>query len=471
MEQNKSVVVIGGGPGGYAAAFAAADLGMQVTLIDLEKNPGGVCLYRGCIPSKALLHVAKLLTETKEAKAWGIDFGEPKIDLDKLRTFKNKVVAKLTGGLGSMTKQRKINYIQGRASFLNSSTLKIEKVDGTVEEFKFEKAIIATGSVITTIPSLNIQSKRLLNSTSALDLPVIPKSLLVVGGGYIGLELGSVYNALGTKVSVVEMMDGLLPGADRDLVQFLAKRIEKSFNKIMLKSKVLEMVEVEDGIKVKIEFADGTINEMVYDYVLMSIGRRPETKGLGLENTNVKVNQRGWIVVNQQLQTEDSNIYAIGDIAGEPMLAHKASHEARVAVEHIAGHNVAFEPKAIPAVVFTDPEIAWAGLTENQAKEKNIAIEVAKFPWAASGRAVTLDRNDGVTKLIIEPETERILGIGICGPGAGELIAEATLAIEMGANVRDLALTIHPHPTLSETVMEAAEVFFGTSAHLYKPKK
>ncbi|MCK9424642.1 MAG: dihydrolipoyl dehydrogenase [Ignavibacteriaceae bacterium] len=475
MEQNKSVVVIGGGPGGYAAAFAAADLGMQVTLIDLEKNPGGVCLYRGCIPSKALLHVAKLLTETKEAKAWGIDFGEPKIDLDKLRTFKNKVVAKLTGGLGSMTKQRKINYIQGRASFLNSTTLKIEKVDKTIEEFKFEKAIIATGSVIATIPSLNIQSKRLLNSTSALDLPAIPKSLLVVGGGYIGLELGSVYNALGTKVSVVEMMDGLLPGADRDLVQFLAKRIEKSFDKIMLKSKVLEMVEVEDGIKVKIQSAeggaDGSVNEIIYDYVLMSIGRKPETKGLELENTNVKVNQRGWIVVNQQLQTDDANIYAIGDIAGEPMLAHKASHEARVAVEHIAGHNVAFEPKAIPAVVFTDPEIAWAGLTENQAKEKNIVVEVAKFPWAASGRAVTLDRNDGVTKLIIEPETERILGIGICGPGAGELIAEGTLAIEMGANARDLALTIHPHPTLSETVMEAAEVFFGQSAHLYKPKK
>lgn len=475
MEQNKSVVVIGGGPGGYAAAFAAADLGMQVTLIDIEKNPGGVCLYRGCIPSKALLHVAKLLTEAKEAKAWGIDFGEPKIDLDKLRTFKNKVVAKLTGGLGALSKQRKINYIQGRASFLNSSTLKIEKADGTIEEFKFEKAIIAIGSVIATIPSLNIQSKRLLNSTSALDLPVIPKSLLVVGGGYIGLELGSVYNALGTKVSVVEMMDGLLPGADRDLVQFLAKRIEKSFDKIMLKSKVLEMVEVEDGIKVKIQSAaggaDGTVNEIVYDYVLMSIGRRPETKGLGLENTSVKVNQRGWIVVNQQLQTNDPNIYAIGDIAGEPMLAHKASHEARVAVEHIAGHNVAFEPKAIPAVVFTDPEIAWAGLTENQAKEKNITIEVAKFPWAASGRAVTLDRNDGVTKLIIEPGTQRILGVGICGPGAGELIAEGTLAIEMGANAMDLALTIHPHPTLSETVMEAAEVFFGQSAHLYRPKK
>jgi len=471
MEQNKSVVVIGGGPGGYAAAFAAADLGMQVTLIDLEKNPGGVCLYRGCIPSKALLHIAKLLTEAKEAKTWGIDFGEPKIDLDRLRTFKNKVVAKLTGGLGVLSKQRKINYIQGRASFLNSSTLKIEKVDGTNEEFIFEKAIVATGSVIATIPSLNIQSKKLLNSTTALDLPVIPKSLLVVGGGYIGLELGSVYNALGTKVSVVEMMDGLLPGADRDLVQFLSKRIEKSFDKIMLKSRVLEMVEVEDGIKVKIQSADGTVNEIVYDYVLMSIGRRPETKGLGLENTNVKVNQRGWIVVNQQLQTDDANIYAIGDIAGEPMLAHKASHEARVAVEHIAGHNVAFEPKAIPAVVFTDPEIAWAGLTENQAKEKNIIVEVAKFPWAASGRAVTLDRNDGVTKLIIEPETERILGVGICGPGAGELIAEATLAIEMGANARDLALTIHPHPTLSETVMEAAEVFFGTSTHLYRPKK
>ncbi|MEO8399132.1 MAG: dihydrolipoyl dehydrogenase [Ignavibacteriaceae bacterium] len=472
---SKKLTVIGGGPGGYAAAFYAADLGMEVTLIDKDKNPGGVCLYRGCIPSKALLHAAKLIHEADEAKNWGIEFSKPKIDLDKLRKWKTGVVEKLTDGLGQLSKARKINYIQGTASFINSSTLKVEKKDGKTEEVKFDKAIIATGSRIATIPSLNIKSKKLLNSTTALDLPAIPKSLLVIGGGYIGLELGSVYEALGTKVSVVEMMPGLLPGADRDLVAQLSKRIEKQYDKIMLNSKVLEMKETKKGIKVKIQSTengkDGKTTEEEYDYVLMSIGRRPETKGLGIENTNVKVNDKGWIKVNKQMQTDDSNIYAIGDIVGEPMLAHKASHEARVAVETIEGYKAAFEPLAIPAVVFTDPEIAWAGLTENQAKEQNIKYEAAKFPWAASSRATTLGRSDGITKLIIDPETERILGVGICGPGAGELIAEGVLAIEMGANATDLKLTIHPHPTLSETIMEAAEVFFGQSTHIYKPKK
>jgi dihydrolipoamide dehydrogenase len=471
MSDKIKLTVIGGGPGGYAAAFLAADLGMDVTLVDLDKNPGGVCLYRGCIPSKALLHVAKLIHEAEEAKNWGIEFGEPKIDINKLRDFKNKVVDKLTSGLGQISKQRKINFIQGRASFINSSALKIEKVDGQTIEHTFEKAIIATGSVIATIPSLDIKSKRLLNSTSALDLPEIPKSLLVVGGGYIGLELGSVYQALGTKVSVVEMMPGLLPGADRDLVNYLLMRIKKSFVEIMTNSKVLEMKEVKDGISVKIQDDKGNVADKVYDYVLMSIGRKPETRGLGLENTKVTVTDRGWIKVDKQLRTTDPNIFAIGDIAGEPMLAHKASHEGRVAVEVIAGHKAYFEPLAIPAVVFTDPEIAWAGLTEEQAKKEGIKHEVAKFPWAASGRAVTLDRNDGVTKLIIDPDTQRILGIGICGPGAGELIAEGVLAIEMGANVTDLKLTIHPHPTLSETIMDAAEVFFGQSSHFYKPKR
>ena len=468
---SNKIIVIGAGPGGYTAAFFAADLGMEVTLIDKEKNPGGVCLYRGCIPSKALLHVAKLISEAEEAKNWGIEFSKPKIDLTKLRDWKNSVVAKLTGGLGILSKQRKINYIVGSARFINSTTLKVEKSDGSSVELKFEKVIIATGSVIATIPALNINSKRILNSTTALDLPEIPKSLLVIGGGYIGLELGSVYNSLGTKVSVVEMTPGILPGADRDLVSFLSKRIERKFEKVMLNSKVLELKEVNNAVSVKIQSADGNISEHLYDYVLMSIGRKPETKGLGLENTKVTVNQRGWIIVNEQLRTTDPNIYAIGDIVGEPMLAHKASHEGRVAVEAIAGHKVAFEPKAIPAVVFTDPEIAWAGLTENQAKEKNIKYEVAKFPWAASGRATTLDRSDGVTKLLIDPSDQRILGVGICGPGAGELIAEGVLAIEMGANATDLKLTIHPHPTLSETVMEAAEVFFGQSTHMYKPKK
>lgn len=471
MSENKKLVVIGAGPGGYAAAFLAADLGMNVTLIDKEKNPGGVCLYRGCIPSKALLHVAKLINETHEAKDWGIEFSEPKIDLDKLRNWKSSVVAKMTGGLGILSKQRKINYIQGKASFLNSSTLKIEKESGEVENFSFEKAIIATGSIIATIPSLQINSSRVLNSTTALDLPVIPKTLLVIGGGYIGLELGSVYSALGTKVSVVEMMPGLLPGADRDLVVHLSKRLEKSFDKIMLDSKVVEMKEESDGLLVKIQYKNGEIAEHKYDYALMSIGRKPDTTGLGLENTKVKTNQRGWINVNEQMRTDDPEIYAIGDIVGEPMLAHKASHEGRVAVESIAGHKVAFEPKAIPAVVFTDPEIAWAGLTETQARDKVIKYEVVKFPWAASGRATTLGRSDGVTKILVDPDTQRILGVGICGPGAGELIAEGVLAIEMGANITDLKLTIHPHPTLSETLMEAAEVFFGQSTHIYRPKR
>ncbi|NWF91054.1 MAG: dihydrolipoyl dehydrogenase [Ignavibacteriaceae bacterium] len=471
MSENKiNLAVLGAGPGGYAAAFLAADLGMNVTLIDKEKNPGGVCLYRGCIPSKALLHVAKLINETHEAKEWGIDFSEPKINLEKLRSWKSSVVSKLTGGLGQLSKQRKINYVQGTASFVNSSTIKVQKESGE-EILSFDKIIIATGSRIATIPSLEITSKRILNSSTALDLPAIPKSLLVVGGGYIGLELGSVYSALGTKVSVVEMMPGLLPGADRDLVIHLSKRLEKSFNKIMLESKVVEMKDVSDGLQVKIQNMSGEIAEQNYDYVLMSIGRKPDTTGLGLENTKVRVNQRGWIIVNEQLQTDDPNIYAIGDIVGEPMLAHKASHEGRVAVEAIAGHKAAFEPKAIPAVVFTDPEIAWAGLTETQAREKEIKYETAKFPWSASGRATTLGRMDGVTKILVEPETQRILGIGICGPGAGELIAEGVLAIEMGANLTDLKLTIHPHPTLSETLMEAAEVFFGQSTHLYRPKR
>jgi dihydrolipoamide dehydrogenase len=471
MSDKINIAVIGAGPGGYAAAFLAADLGMNVTLIDKEKNPGGVCLYRGCIPSKALLHIAKLLNETEEAKNWGIEFAKPKIDLVKLREWKNQVVEKLTVGVGTIAKYRKVNFIQGKVSFKNSTTLLVEKKEGDKEELKFDKIIIATGSRIITIPSLNIESKRLLNSTSALNLPAIPNSLLVIGGGYIGLELGSVYQSLGSKVSVVEMLDGLLPGADRDLVSHLSKRLKEKFESIMLSSKVVEMNEVKDGIEVKIEDKDGKTSEQTYDYVLMSIGRKPDTSGLGLENTKVKVNERGWINVNKQMKTDDPDIYAIGDIVGEPMLAHKASHEGRVAVEVMAGHKSAFEPMAIPAVVFTDPEIAWAGLTESQAKERKTDYEIAKFPWAASGRAATLDRSDGVTKILVDPSTQRILGIGICGPGAGELISEGVLAIEMGANLTDLKLTIHPHPTLSETLMEAAEVFFGQSTHIYRPKK
>lgn len=468
---NTQLVVIGGGPGGYAAAFYAADLGLEVTLVELEKNPGGVCLYRGCIPSKALLHVAKLLHETKHSAEWGIEYSDPKINLDKLRDWKQSVVNKLTGGLGVLTKQRKINYIQGRATFLDASTLSIETSDGKNTKLSFENAIVATGSRPTRVGALWIDSPRMMDSTSALDLPDIPQSLLVIGGGYIGLELGTVYSALGSKVSVVEMTNGLLPGADRDLVAILQKRLEGQLHAIHLQTKVLGLKEEKKGIRATLQDADGTTREELFDRALMSIGRAPNSGGLGLETTQVEINKRGFLEVDAQRRTRESNIYAIGDVAGDPMLAHKASHEARVAVEAIAGHPAAWEPNAIPAVVFTDPEIAWAGLTETEAAKAGKAVEVARFPWAASGRALTLDRTDGVTKLLIEPGTQRLLGVGICGPGAGEMIAEGVLALEMGATAEDLKATIHAHPTLSETVMESAEVFFGQATHMYRPKK
>jgi len=471
MSNHTQLAVIGAGPGGYAASFLAADLGMQVTLINLEKNPGGVCLYRGCIPSKALLHVAKLLTETEEAKNWGVYFEKPKIDLDKLRSWKESVVNKLTGGLGMLSKQRKINYILGKASFKNSDTLFIEKLDGTTQELTFDNVIIATGSVPTKIPGLSIDSPLVMDSTGALELNDIPGKLLVIGGGYIGLELGSVYSALGSKVTVVEMTNGLLPGADRDMAMVLSKSINKKMESVLLSTKVTGLEVRDNKVYVKFEGEKAPKDEVEFDKVLISIGRRPVTAGFGLENTKVKVNERGFIEVNEQLKTADPKIYAIGDVVGNPMLAHKASAEGKVAVESIAGHKVAFEPNAIPAVVFTDPELAWAGLTETEAKEKGIKYEVAKFPWGASGRATTIDRNEGLTKLIVDPETERILGVGIVGVNAGEMIAEGVVAIEMAATAKDLALSIHPHPTLSESVMESAEVFFGQSTHMYRPKK
>lgn len=473
MAQTTQLVVIGAGPGGYAAAFAAADLGLQVALVDPEANPGGVCLFRGCIPSKALLHVAKMIGEAKHAPAWGVTFGEPKIDLDKLRAYKDGVVGKMTGGLGQLNKARKINYIQGMATFESNSQLSIELVKGGKETLTFEHAIIATGSRPTTIPGWTSKSGRLMDSTSALDLPDIPKSLLVVGGGYIGLELGSVYAALGTKVSVVEMTAGLLPGADRDLVTFLHRQLDKTLHKIMLNAKVTGMKDVKGGMEVTIDGADLKDDEktQVFERVLVSIGRKPNIAVPGLDKTGVKISDKGFINVDNTLKTDDPKIYAIGDVVGEPMLAHKASAEARVAVESIAGHDVVFEPQAIPAVVFTDPEVAWCGLTEGEAKKQNRRVEVAKFPWAALGRAVAIDRPEGVTKLIIDPDTERILGVGIVGSGAGELIAEGVVAVEMAALATDLKMSIHPHPTLSETMMEAAEVFFGTSTHVYRPKK
>ncbi|MDQ3071512.1 MAG: dihydrolipoyl dehydrogenase [Acidobacteriota bacterium] len=468
---SKSIAVMGAGPGGYAAAFYAADMGMQVTLIDPEANPGGVCLYRGCIPSKALLHIAKVIDEAKHAPAWGVTFGEPKIDLDKMRAFKDSVVQKLTGGNGQLVKSRKVTYVQGMASFVDGTTLAIETAGGKSENKSFDAIIIATGSHPTKVPNISIDSPKVLDSTTALDLPDAPKRLLVVGGGYIGLELGSVYAALGSKVSVVEMTDGLLQGADRDLVRFLHQRLEKKFEALMFETKVVEVKDDKRGLKVTLQAKDGTTREESYDRVLVSVGRRPNSKIAGLDKTRVVVDEKGFIKSGLNRQTDEPTIYVIGDVAGEPMLAHKASHEARVAVEAIEGQNVAFEPAAIPAVVFTDPEIAWAGLTETEAQKQGRKVEIARFPWAASGRAITLDRTDGVTKLIIDPETERVLGVGICGPGAGELISEGALAVEMAALATDLKLTIHPHPTTSETVMEAAEVFFGQATHVHRPKK
>jgi len=400
-----------------------------------------------------------------------VNIGPVEVDIDKLRSFKEGVVNKLTGGLGMLSKQRNVEFIQGTATFVDSHTLKVDRADGSSETLSFEKAIIATGSQPTKVPGLSIDSPRVVDSTGALELPFKPKTMLVIGGGYIGLEMGSVYQALGAEVTVVEMLPHLLAAADRDLVQPLEKALKKVFKEIKVKTKVAAIEDVGDTVKVTFESEKGEKTEQHFEMVLISIGRRPNSKGFGLENTGVKVNDRGWIETDSQRRTHESHIWAIGDVAGEPMLAHKATYEGKVAVQAIMGKRSIYDPAAIPAVVFTDPEIAWAGITEQEAKEKGIAVKVAKFPWSASGRATTLDRSDGLTKLITHPETEQILGVGICGPGAGELIAEGTLAIEMGATVEDLSLTIHPHPTLSETVMESAEVFYGHSPHFYQPKK
>jgi dihydrolipoamide dehydrogenase len=465
------LAVVGGGPGGYAAAFLAADLGIQVTLIDPEVNPGGVCVYRGCIPSKALLHVSKLVTESRHAKAWGVEFGEPKIDLDKLRRFKDAVVGRLTAGTGQLVKYRKVHYLQGRAEIQDAHSLRVQLKDGGEEQVRFDHAILATGSRPARVGSLTLESTRVWDSTAALDLPTIPKTLLVVGGGYIGLELGSVYSALGTQVTIVEMTAGLLPGADRDLVDVLAKQISQSAKAVLLNTKVARMQEEASGIRATLEGPDVKSAEQLFDRVLVSVGRKPNSEIPGLDRTAVRVDERGFILVDDQRRTHEQSIFAIGDVVGEPMLAHKASHEGRVAVEVIAGKPAVFKPYAIPAVVFTDPELAWCGLTETQAVSHNRNVAIVKFPWAASGRAITLDRVDGLTKLVLDPETERVLGVGIVGSGAGELIAEGVLAIEMAATASDLKLSIHPHPTLSETLMESAEVFFGQATHVYRPKK
>ena len=465
------LAIIGGGPGGYVAAFKAADLGLDVTLIDEEVNPGGVCLYRGCIPSKALLHIAKLLNESREAKKWGVKFAEPEIDLDRLREWKNEVITKMTGGLGQLVKARKLKHMQGRARFVDAHTLHIDKADGDQDQLQFENVILATGSRPAVPGVFRLDTDRIMDSTGALELNDIPASMLVVGGGIIGMELGQAYAALGTKVSVVEMLPGLIPPADRDLVKPLQNKVVERFEEVMLNTQLTQLEEGPDGLTVHLQDPDGKKSAKTYDKILLSVGRVPNSGDIGLETTAITVDERNYVQVDGQMRTAEPSVFAIGDLVGAG-LAHTASHQGAMVSEVIAGHDkLVFEPNAIPSVVYTDPEIAWCGLTEEEAKKIGRRIKVARFPWAASGRATTQDTNDGVTKLLIDPETDRVLGVGIAGSGAGELIAEGVLAIEMAALASDIQLSIHPHPTLSETVMEAAEVHYGQSPHLYAPKR
>ncbi|MSR64568.1 MAG: dihydrolipoyl dehydrogenase [Verrucomicrobiae bacterium] len=470
MESIKmEIVVVGGGPGGYAAAFYAADKGRKVILVEREKRLGGVCLNRGCIPSKALLHAAKMISEAKESEHRGITFGSPKIELDKLRAWKESILEKLGSGIKGLAQKRGVEVIYARGHFENSNLLRIETEQG--QKFvQFEKAIIATGSKSAMPKAFDLGNPRIMTSREALEVEEIPQSLLIVGGGYIGMELGTVYATLGSQVVVVEALGSILAGADPDLVRPVVRYAETHFKEVRLNTRVLTMATVGKQIKVAMEFG-GTQVEELYDRVLVSVGRVPNCDDLGLKNTKVTRDEKGFITVNEKQQTSDPSISAIGDVVGGVMLAHKAAKEARVAVDVLDGEHSEFKNIIIPAVVFTEPEVAWCGLTEAEAKARGLNVLVAKFPWAASGRALTFDKPDGVTKLVIEPETERILGVGIAGHGAGELIAEGVLAVEMGATVRDLAECVHPHPTMSETMMEAAEIFYGTATHAYARKK
>ena len=465
------LVVLGGGPGGYAAAFMAADLGMAVTLVERDERLGGTCLLRGCIPSKALLHVGRVLAETREMEEWGVHFPRPTVNVDALRARKDKVISTLTGGLGQLARRRNVTIVRGNARFTNPNTLEIAAATagGASQTLTFDHCILASGSRPARIPAFDIGSPRVMDSTGALELADIPESLLVIGGGYIGLEMGTVYAELGTRVSVVELTDTLLPGADRDLVKPLQQRLEKLFEKIHLRTKVVTLEDVGDSVRVHFDGPDGpSVRE--FSRVLVAVGRRPNSDGIGLESTGVNVNAKGFVEVDDQQRTADPHILAIGDVCGEPMLAHRASHQGKVAVEVLHGEPAVFAPRAIPAVVFTDPEIAWAGLTENELAVSGRVVEISRYPWAASGRAHALGRTDGMTKVLVDPETDTVLGVGIVGPGAGELIAEGVLAIEMGCSARDLMESIHPHPTLSETVAFSAENYFGLATEIYRPR-
>jgi dihydrolipoamide dehydrogenase len=464
------VLVLGAGPGGYSAAFRAADLGKKVVLVERYASLGGVCLNVGCIPSKALLHAAAMINEADEMAHMGVSFGKPEIDLDKLRDGKDKVVKRLTQGLAGMAKQRGVTVVQGWGSFVSPKQVQVETEKETVS-IEFDAAIIACGSRPVEIPGFPNDDPRLINSTGALELADIPKKMLIVGGGIIGLEMGTVYDALGSKVDVVELQPSLIPGCDPDLVRPLKKRLDGKFGNIMLNTKVTEIKAQKNGLKVQFEGKQAPEKAQIYDKVLIAVGRIPNGKMIGAENAGVQVDERGFIPVDQHMRTNVPNIYAIGDVVGNPMLAHKATHEAKVAAEVIAGQPSLFDPLTIPSVAYTDPEVAWMGLTETEAKAQGIAYEKGAFPWAASGRALGVGREEGMTKLLLDPETKRILGAGIVGVNAGELIGETVLALEMGADMEDIGLTIHPHPTLNETIGMAAEMAEGTITDLIPPRK
>ena len=472
MSNNKhtDILVIGSGPGGYAAAFRAADLGREVTLVDKDPTLGGVCLNRGCIPSKTLLHIAKVLEEAESLKKMGVTFTKPTIDIDLVRNWKNKVVSQLSGGIGQMAKARKVNTVQAEATFLSDNEVQL-KSESSTEIITFDHCVVASGSSSSIIPGIPFDNKNVLTSKTALDLKKIPESLLVIGGGYIGLEMGTVFSALGSSVSVAEFLPNLLPGADPDLVKPLARKLKKEFSEIHLSTKITKVEQAKSGVMDVTMEKNGEEITKQYEQVLVSVGRKPNTEKMGVDKTNIKVNEQGFISVDKYQQTSVKNIFAIGDIVGNPMLAHKATHEGKVAAEVICGLPAAFDAKAIPAVIFTDPEIAWVGVTETEAKESGIPYEKGEFPWAASGKSLALGRNEGRTKILFDKDTKRTIGVGIVGPNAGDLISEGALAIEMGADAEDISLTVHPHPTLGETFANAAEVFEGTVTDLYIPKK
>lgn len=471
MANKKQLIIIGAGPGGYAAAFQASNLGLDVTLIDPKENPGGVCLFHGCIPTKALLHLAAVKDESEKAVDWGLNFSDVSVDLEKAREWKEKVVKQLTVGLGQLAKSRKVEFLRGTAKLLGENKIEFKPVKGDKQEIEFENLIIATGATALGLPGIDFDHERILNAKSALELKDVPRKLLIVGAGYIGLEMSIIYKTLGSEITLVEMMPDILPGVDKDLKQVFKKEQKELIKAAQFKTKVTGVKKSKGKLVVTLEKEDGKQDEQKFDKMLVAIGQKPNSSGLGLENAGIEADEQGFIKVDEVRQTTADHIFAIGDVAGQPMLAHKASHEGRVAAEFIAGRKTAYEPKAIPAVVFTQPEIAWTGLTEEQAAEQGREVEVARFPWSASGRATTLGLTGGVTKLIIDPKTHRLLGAGMAGKDAGSLVSEATLAIEMAAVAKDLELTIHPHPTLSETIMEAAEMYFGEPTHVFRKKR